>query len=288
MILDLAAGPRIAVVAPCHAFNEDRYQAGVRWLRERGAEVVEAEDLRARHRYFAGSDEHRLKTLVHALTAPDIDAVWAARGGSGITRLLRRIPWTSLPPRPVLGFSDLTPLLDQLALRGAAAIHGPVLHSIGQTSADSLSHLEALLRGGALDPLPGHPLIPGRAEGPIVGGNLCLIASTCGTPYQLDASGAILVLEEVGEPPYKVDRLFQQLTDAGVFRGVAGVALGSFTGCGAPADAPWSLHEIFEEHLGGLNVPVLDEVPIGHGPDNHAFVVRHQAAIRDGALHLAR
>lgn len=282
----LQPGARVAVVAPSHAFFEDRYQQGIAWLKQRGYEIIEAPELRASHRYFAGTDDHRLASLVNAMTDPEIDAVWAARGGSGITRLLTRIPWTLLDHRPLLGFSDLTPLLDQLALRGLPAVHAPVVHSLGATSQASLAHLSALLDGAPTEPLRGETLVEGSCEGPVVGGNLCMIASTCGTPYQLDASGAILVLEEIGEQPYKVDRMLQQLVDAGIFRGVAGIALGGFTGCEAPESADWSLHEVFLEHLAHLDVPVLDSLPIGHGSANHAFIVRSHGAIADGALHL--
>lgn len=280
----LPEGATIAIVAPSHAFFEDRYQAGLEILEDWGYHPVEAEGLRRRHRYLAGDDAHRLDTLVGALTAPGVDAVWAARGGSGVTRLLSRIPWTALPPRPLIGFSDLTPLLDQLGWRGLPAVHGPVVHSLASTDPPSRDHLRALLAGRPVAPLAGRVLAPGRAQGPLVGGNLCMIAATCGTPFQLDASGAILVLEEIGEHPYKVDRLLQQLRDAGVLHGIVGVALGTFTGCEAPEGAGYALDDVLVDQLGDLGVPILADLPIGHGAANHAFVVRAPARIDDGAL----
>ncbi len=282
----LGPGARIGVIAPSHAFFEDRYRQGVRWLEGRGYEVVEAPDLRARHRYLAGDDDHRLASLIWAMTAPDLDAVWAARGGSGVTRLLGRVPFDALARRPLIGFSDLTPLLDALARRGRPAIHGPVVHSLGATDAASLDHLAALLEGRRIAPLIGEAIAPGRAVGRLVGGNLCMVAATCGTPWQLDARGAILVLEEIGEVPYKVDRMLQQLADAGVFDGVAGLALGTFTGCDAPAGADYALRDVLIDRAAALGVPAALGLPIGHGPENRAFVVGATAALDAGALSL--
>lgn len=270
---------RIGLIAPSHAFYPEPYATGRAWLEARGHTLVEV-GLGTPHRTFAADDDTRLDGLVQAMTRPDLDAVWAIRGGSGMTRLLGRIPWDDLRPVPVLGFSDLTPLLNALALRGLPAIHGPVVHSLGKTDDASLSHLDALLAGEGVAPLVGRSLVEGQAEGRMLGGNLCLVAATCGTPWQLDATGALLVLEEIGEHPYKVDRMLQQLSDSGVLDGLAGVVLGTFTGCDPPSSADWTLDEIFVEHLAHRGVPVLADVPIGHGPENRAFVVGGTGVIR--------
>ena len=127
-------------------------------------------------------------------------------------------------------------------------------------------------------------MVDGTATGPLVGGNLCMLAVTCGTPFQLDARGGILVLEEVAEHPYKVDRMLQQLADAGVLDEIRGVALGSFTGCEAPAGADWSLQDVLDEHLAGRGVPVVAGLPIGHGPHNHAWPVRATGRLQGGQL----
>jgi muramoyltetrapeptide carboxypeptidase len=283
----LPPGARIAAIALSHTFFEDRYAAGAAWIRTQGYELVEPPDLRARHRFLAGDDDHRLGALRWAMTAPDIDAVWAVRGGSGATRLLARIPWGALVPKPVLGFSDLTPLLWELARRGLPAVHAPVIHSLGATDPESLAHLAALLAGRPTAPLVGTEVVAGEAEGPIVGGNLCMIAAACGTPYQLDAGGAILVLEEIGELPYKVDRMFQQLTDAGVFDGVAGVALGTFSGCDAPTGSDYALSDVLDDRLRAIGAPAARGLPIGHGPENRAFVVGGRGRLSRGGLRLA-
>ena len=107
----------------------------------------------------------------------------------------------------------------------------------------------------------------------MVGGNLCVLASLCGTPQQLDASGCILVLEEVGEVAYKVDRLITQLRAAGALDGVAGVALGEFTGTRIAPDSDWSIEDVVAECLAGLEIPIVTGMPVGHGTRNLPFAV---------------
>jgi len=265
-------GTPIAVIAPSHAYNLQKFETGLAIARKHGHVLHPLEGNLQPHRYFAGSDALRLEQLVHALTSKDFGAVWVVRGGSGLARLLRDVPWGSLPQRPVIGFSDTTSLLNPLAQRvGSPVVHGPVLHSLGATDDTSIGHLFDLLAGRGLDPLEGTPLVSGQGSGPLFGGNLCLLATACGTDFSLDARGAILVIEEVGEHPYRVDRSLAQLRDCGVFDDLAGVALGEFKDCKPPADSGWGLNDIFLEFFGDLGIPVLADLPIGHGSANRAF-----------------
>ena len=126
----------------------------------------------------------------------------------------------------------------------------------------------------------------GECTGPVLGGNLAVLAALCGTPWQLDARNAILVLEEVGEPAYRIDRLLQQLRDAGVFDRVAGVAVGQLVDCRVPKDATFTLRDVFLDHLVQLRVPAVGGLPIGHGPANRAFVWGTEGTLRDGRLEL--
>ncbi|MFK7929900.1 MAG: LD-carboxypeptidase [Myxococcota bacterium] len=282
----LRQGARIGLIATSHRYFDEPYAAGKAWLESQGYKWVEF-GLGEPHRYFASTDEQRLSGLVQAFTDPQIDAVWAIRGGSGVTRLLPHVNIEAFRPVPLIGFSDLTPLLDRLGRAGRPAIHGPVVHSLGRTDADSLAHLADLLAGRSTAPLVGATMVPGRVTAPIVGGNLCMVASTCGTPDQLDGSGRIVLLEEIGETPYKVDRMLTQLVQAGVFRGVAGVALGQFTGCAPPKGVDWTLHHVFAEHLSDLGVPVVTDLPIGHGAQNRAFALHQTASIHQDTLTLS-
>ncbi len=241
-------------------------------------------------RYLAGTDEERLADLEWALGDPSLDAAWFARGGYGVARLLPRIRWDRVRPRPVIGFSDATALFQALHRRGiGGAVHGPVLHSLADhVDEDTRDALRRLLVDGTAIPWRGTPLVPGRAAGPLVGGNLCTLGSLAGTPDALRARGCILLLEEVTEAPYRVDRLLGQLVASGALERVAGVAIGSLVACDAPADAGWSVTDVLLDHLAPLGVPVLADLPVGHGPRNHPFVHGAPAVLEGDALSFPR
>ncbi|MCB9675987.1 MAG: LD-carboxypeptidase [Alphaproteobacteria bacterium] len=279
----IAPGAPIAVVAPCGAYDPTRFAEGLRIAREHGLNPVPLPGNLHPWRYFAGTDAHRLEQLVEALTSDAYAAVWIARGGYGLTRILDGIPWERVQSRPVIGFSDVTALFNAMYLRGIGTpVHGPVVHSLPVSDATTVERLVAVL-AGERPALEGEVWVPGRAEGRVVGGNLCLLAATAGTSAQLDASGCILVLEEIGEQAYRVDRMLQQLHSAGIFDGVQAVVLGEFVSCRAPDGADWTLDDMLRDHLEPLGVPVLAGCPVGHGARNHAFVWGSQGVV-DGRL----
>ncbi len=283
----LPVGSHIAVIAPASRFVPDRLEQGLNLLRDWGYTPHVFDGVSDPVRNFAAPDSVRLAHLVRAFQDPQYDAIWAIRGGYGVTRFIDDVPWDTLTAKPLLGFSDLTPLLDVATRQiGATCVHAPVIHSLPSHDDASLAWLRALLTGATREPLRGDTWVGGDATGPLVGGNLCMLASTCGTSSQLDATGCIVVLEDVGEPAYRIDRMLQQLASAGVFNGVAGVALGTFTGCAAPEGQGWDIDDVLRDHLSRLGVPVLAGLPIGHGAANHAFVVRSQGVLANGTLRI--
>jgi len=278
-------GTPIAVVAPSHAYDPDRFEAGLHIARARGHDLRPLPGLLQPHRYFSAPAPHRLAQLVEALSDDQYGAVWIARGGSGLTQLVEWLPYDRLPRRPIIGFSDVVTLLMALTSRvGSPGIHGPVVHSLPLTDEASLDHLFDLLEGRPMAPLEGHMWVDGEASGPLVGGNLCMLAATAGTQFQLDARGAILVLEEVAEAPYRIERSLQQLRSAGILDEVAGVAVGTFLDCEPPPEATWDLREVLLDYLGPLEVPVVGALPIGHGPANRAFPWGVSATLAGGRL----
>lgn len=284
--MDRIDGP-IAVVAPCGAYDPDRLATGVQAARAAGFDVQLLPDLLQPERYLAAPDAVRLAHLQAALSDPHWSAVWVARGGYGMTRLLDRVDWDAVQAKPVLGFSDVTALHSVLLNRGLGpAIHAPVLHSIPVTDAPSLAHLWQLLRGQDTAPLCGESWTPGTVEAPVVGGNLCLLAATCGTSAQLDTRGAILLLEDVGEPAYRIDRMLQQIANAGLLQGLAGVAVGEFKDCRVPEGAAWTMEDVLRSHLEPLGVPVVAKLPIGHGARNWAIPLGIPARLGADALEL--
>ena len=281
----ISPGSPIAVVAPSGAYDPDRFEKGLSIARIYGLNLQPANNMLQPVRYLASPDDQRLAQLQQTLREPHWGAIWIARGGYGITRILDRLDLDNLPATPVIGFSDATPLLHALHVkRGGPIIHGPVVHSLPVTDRKSQDHLFALLAGREVEPISGKMLAKGKAEGPLLGGNLCMLATTCGTPHQVKAEGSILVLEDVGEPAYRVDRMLQQLVSAGVLDGVAGVVLGEFKDCRVPDGSDYTVTDVLMDHLAPLGVPVLGHAPVGHGEANRAFPIGVTAKLAGGKL----
>lgn len=278
----LAPHAKIAVVAPAGPFVPERLTSAWAMMAQSDLQLVESPNLYAVHRYLAGAIDQRLADLTWALTAADLDAVWYARGGFGTAQLLEDLPWESLRVRPTIGFSDATALLTALYARGLPAIHGPVLQGLADPalnfsrgvtvdaqSRDSILHL---LLGDVMSPLPGQFLCgPQTAiKAPVTGGNLCVLASMVGTRFQAQTLNHIVLLEDTGEPPYRIDRLLTQLIQAGGLSGAVAIGLGDFDGCEAK-NADYTVHDVLRERLEPLNIPVLYGLPFGHTPRNIAF-----------------
>ncbi len=285
--LPLKPGSRVGVFGPSGIHDPDRLEVACALLRSWDLEPVNAPHLGAKHRYLAGDDDARLEALTWALSDPSLDAAWVARRGFGLTRLLPRVPWHALRPRPVLGFSDTTVLLLALWRRGwPHPVHAPVLHSFADhIDAASQEATRALLMEGIGGTLPGEAVVTGTVEAPVLGGNLCMVASLAGTAEALRTDGAILLLEDVGERPYRLDRLFGQLKQSGVLRGARGIAFGEFLGCDAPDWADWDLNAVLCDLVAPLGIPVVRGLPVGHGAANHPFVIGASARLDDQGLH---
>lgn len=268
----LGAGARVALVAPAGPLVPEAVDRAVERVREWGWEPRLGTHARNRHGYLAGTDEQRAADVNEALLAEDTDAIWCLRGGYGTMRILDRIQWGALVarPRPLIGFSDNTALHLALQRRGVVSFHGPHpgAEEFPPFAQQCLRRLLTDEAPAGVLPFPtsapgrAEPIVGGVAEGPLVGGNLALIAATLGTPYAVCAAGAILFLEEVGETAYRVDRLLSQLRLAGVFDEVAGVAIGAFSD--APPDGAPSAADVVRDRLEHLRVPVAMAFPFGH------------------------
>ncbi len=289
----LPEGATVALIAPASPVSEDKIQKALGNLAALGYRVKEGAALRARHGYLAGTDDARLADLHQAFVDPETDAVWCVRGGYGITRLLPRINYELIRqhPKPLIGYSDVTALHLAVGQKtGLVSFHGPVAAS--DFPENTLAHFRAALiepqapyRIDAPAPgaeLPGpefspFTIQPGHASGPLTGGNLSLLAALAGTPWQPSFSGKIVFLEDVGEQPYRIDRLLTQLLQATDLREAAGLALGVFADCGAKnPEFSLKLPETLQDRLGGLGIPVVYGLPFGH--------VAHQATFPYGVL----
>ncbi len=275
----LREGDQVGLVAPSSPFDRDALEAGVRFLEAEGFRVGWRSDfLERRQGFLAGSDRERADELEAMFADPEIRAVFAVRGGYGSQRILDKLDASLLRrhPKIFLGYSDATCLLTFLLQEaGMVCFHGPVVSEMGALSDVTRDGLFRLLtRSEPLGALPAGDLRwirRGYARGPIVGGNLSLLCSTLGTPWEVETSGRILVLEDRGERPYRVDRMLVQLRQAGKFSSVAGLLLGEFHGVQAGERArreKEAMDEVIEENTQDLDVPVVCGVPVGHGRHN--------------------
>lgn len=267
--MSLGRGARVAVVAPGFAVKRDALEAGLEALRRRGFRPRVGRSVLEQQGYLAGDDDARAADLVEALVDPDVDAVWFARGGYGTTRLLERVPWRRVAARtrPLIGYSDLTALFAPATRRGVRCLYGPVVTELGDPATFHAASLRRALAGEAqrLTFRRDDVLVPGRARGPLLGGNLTVLTHLLGTRWALDAAGAILFLEDAGEPTYRVDRMLTQLEQAGTLRRIAGAVIGSLAippRRRFPPDRDPT--EVLVERLGGLGVPVVRGLPAGH------------------------
>jgi len=268
----------IGIFALSSPFDRVRFEAGLAILRELGFEPVVPTGVHRRRGYLAGSDAERLATIDDLLARDDLEVLMAARGGYGIHRLLDALDYQRLADRTVVGFSDLTAL--HLALWSRArrpSIHGPVVTQLPDLRDDDRAALAAQLadpgapvrlRGVVPEEVGGGPRR--SDEGILLGGCLALVAGLAGTAYVDWPERTVLLLEEVHEAPYRIDRMLMQLELSGLPRRVAAVALGAFTGCAARQPGEPDGRTAALERLGRWNVPILADLPIGHGGENRA------------------
>ncbi len=272
--------------------DPERLDRGLAALRRLGFEPVLADNVLSRHGLFAGGDAERL-TAFHRLAAdPTLRAIFFSRGGYGLMRVLPGIDWDLLRrhPRAYVGYSDLTPLLLEVARRlGLVAFHGPLVAADlarGLDSAEEESLLGALAgRYPVESPVAGwirKPAGGGIVRGPLLGGCLSLLTATLGTPFTPDLAGGIVFWEDVNEPPYKVDRMLTHLGLSGTLADIAGMTVGQLGEGegpeGKPADWPASV----ADGLARFAWPLAWGLECGHAAPNRTFPVGLPASL-DGA-----
>jgi muramoyltetrapeptide carboxypeptidase len=266
----LGHGARVALVAPAGPLRgAHELDVAVANARALGWEPVVRASVLASERYLARGDAERLRDLNDAFADDGIDAIWCVRGGYGVMRLLPSIDFGALArrPRAIIGYSDVT------ALHAAASTRCELVSYHGPTAREALSDFSraSLLRAVVerRDPCgtatAARTIRGGIAEGRLVGGNLSILAALAGTPYAPDYRGAILVLEDVGEPAYRVDRMLTQLALAGALRGIAGLVAGHFTEATPGHElSPETLDVLLREVADVAGVPAIAGAPIGH------------------------
>lgn len=266
----LEAGAHVALVAPAGPLQKPeelpRAQENARTL---GWEPVVGSHATERTGYLAGHDRDRLNDINRALRDPKIEAIWCLRGGYGVMRILPGIDYDALSrtPKTIIGYSDVTALHAAVQRKcGLVTFHGPTAREVlTDFSRDSLQRA-VIARSDSCGTAPeAREINAGTAEGRLVGGNLAVLSSLCGTPYMPDLSDGILVLEDVNEPVYRIDRMLQHLVLAGVLTGCKAIAFGACTS--SPEESGGGGRQ-FDQILGdlahSLGVPCLAGIPVGH------------------------
>ncbi len=299
----LKPGDLLRVVAPSGALREfEAFQKGIEIWRSKGYRVELPTNWDAKEGYLAGTDVERRQQLAQAWKDPECKGILCARGGYGSARLLEDWTWEwgmgngeedartrgrasfptpysllptpQFPPKWLIGFSDITALLWSLYQSGISGIHGPVLTTLAAEPEWSLQRLFDCVEGRPLAPLTGASWGSGKVSGILLPANLTVATHLLGTPLQPQLDGVILALEDVTEAPYRIDRMLTQWRMSGAFKKVRGIALGSFTRCYPPKDVPsWTVEEVLRDRLLDLGIPIVWELPFGHGSVNAALLV---------------
>ncbi len=277
-------------MAPAGPLSRTRIEAAAERCRHLGLEPSVGRRAGGRAGFLAGSDPKRLADLQGAFDDPTSDAVWSLRGGYGTTRIVDQLDLSRQlrDPIPFIGFSDNTTLHARHLALGVVSFHGP--HPVVDDPVETdVWFRRVLFSTEAPGPLPvrgvdpsPRTLVDGTAEGRLVGGNLALVASLCGTRDAVDGRGRILVLEDVGEPAYRVDRMLLQLRRAGTTDGIVGLALGRFTD--TPEGEADGVAAVLDEFATALGVPAVADLPFGHAPHNCVLPLGALAVVGDGGL----
>lgn len=282
----LSTNDTIGIIAPASSvYNQSDIDRGVKTLESWGYRVVLGKHVKGKHGFYAAPDEQRANDLNHMFRQDDIDAVFCVCGGYGTARILDQIDYDAIArnPKILLGFSDITTL--HLAIykkTGLITFHGPHVASFFEERMTPYTkkHLEKALTDKtpigeiALSDTKKyvHAIGSGVGEGPIVGGNISIICSTLGTPYEIDTNGKVLLLEDLNTEPWIMDHMMAHLRNAGKFDNLAGVVIGECIQCEPRQHQPnyyvdTSLEDIFEDYFAPFNIPVLYGLPLGHTKD---------------------
>jgi muramoyltetrapeptide carboxypeptidase len=290
----LKPGDTVALTAPAGIlYDESEFDRMKTDLEGFGFNVVFGEFVRERYGYFAGRDYQRALDLNRFFADPAIDGIISVRGGWGCSRILPYLDFERISENPKVycGFSDNTTLhLAFLAYSGLVSFHGP------NGASEWNEFTRNSFRKVVMDGIPAEyisssrvdTLFAGMAEGPLTGGNLSILVTSLGTPYEPDPTGAILFIEDIGEEPYKVDRMLTHLARAGFLDKISGFIFGQCTDCKPDGSRGFTMKEVIQQHILPLEIPAVIGMDIGHDADNFTLPVGVKASLNadNGVLSL--
>jgi muramoyltetrapeptide carboxypeptidase len=285
----LQKGETVGVIAPAGPVTPSEIQPGIKLLESSGYKVIIAPHVYQRQGYLAGNDETRLQDLNTMLEDRAVKVIFCARGGYGTLRLLEKIDFDliRMNPKIIVGYSDITALLLAIYKKtGLVTFHGTMIKELSKNRDRNLASFLDLVSSdkmGKVDLANGITLVPGRAEGTLLGGNLSLICHLVGTPFMPSLKKSILFVEEKEEPLYRIDRMMTHLRLSGHLKGIVGLIAGTFEGCGNIS----SINEVLSDTLSDLKIPLLSGMPVGHGLENASLPIGVQASIDTEAMILS-
>lgn len=264
-------GDKIAVISPSGPLRElDNFQQGLEIWRSHGYQIEFIDGWDGIDGYLSASDCKRRDALAQAWQDPQIKAIACSRGGYGTMRLLEDFSWPKGISKWLIGFSDITGLIWSLQTKGISSIHGPVLTTLSLEPDWSIKRLFALLEGSSVQVLMGKGWGNGKAKGKLIVGNLTVATALLGTEHQPDFAGVILGFEDVGESPYRIDRMLTQWRLTGALTGIKGIVLGRFSQSSSDYQA---VEKVLRDRLGNLPIPIVSDLPFGHDGVNAALKV---------------
>jgi len=284
-------GDTIGIAAPAGSFNRERFNSGISILENMGFNILVPDQLMQEDRWFAGDDETRVSVLHNLFLDPGVKAIVCARGGYGSMRLLGKIDYGIVRNHPKIfaGFSDITALLSAFYERsGLVCYHAPVVTSLTDADALSLNAFRSMLTDDkpfsmSADDDTGCVICSGQASGILQGGNLATLNHLTGTEFMPELAGTVLLLEDIAEPAYKIDRMLTQMRLAGSFSGIHGIVLGQFEDCGQYE----AITDIFKENFSDKGIPVVSGFDFGHSERNLAFPIGAKVTLDSNNLSVA-
>ena len=266
----LRQGDLIGIISPAGPVDQPELEAGIKMIESSGFKVCIGPNTYNRRDYLAGKDKERLSDFHAMFSDQDVKAVLCARGGYGSLRLLDKIDFDLIKNngKIFVGYSDITALLMAIYFKtGLITFHGPVIRGL---SSDNWANLNSLLRlptpgqGPKINLSEGNVLRPGKAKGPLIGGNLSIICHLLGTSYLPDLEGCILFIEDTGEPLYRIDRMLTHLKLSGHLNRLSALVAGSFERCGEM----FAIERLLSDVVANQDIVIATGLPAGHGPEN--------------------
>ncbi|MDR3058767.1 MAG: LD-carboxypeptidase [Prevotella sp.] len=299
--LRLRPGDKIGMTAPAYLLSEDALQSSIENLKLLGFEPVYSDKILGRHGYFSGTDKERAEDFNNMIKNPEIKGIIFAAGGYGCTRILNMIDYKAIKknPKVIMGFSDDTALINTIYKKtGLITFHGPVAKifdsdysrkqfmDVVMYPTDKYtieSSADDLLKAFDEKIYERYTITPGKVSGELVGGNLTLLSAMMGTPYQINLKNKIVMIEDVGEEPYRIDRMLTQLIASGELAKARGIVFGVNNDCdiSEKTNAPnsFTLREVIEDRIKPLNIPAVHGLSFGHISNNFTFPIGIEAEL---------